>query len=162
MNPVRLASENDLEAINDIYNYFVRTSPATLQIEPETLLDRQHWFRSRSNSEPVIVLDLEGDIVAWGALSPHRSREGYRRTAETSVYVGHDCHRRGYGHAILAALIQRARALDYHTLLAGCCSEAQPSIALHEDFGFRQVGCFREVGRKFDSWLDVIYLQLML
>jgi L-amino acid N-acyltransferase YncA len=159
---IRLARAEDMPAVSEIYNYFVRISTATFQIEPESLTDRLQWFHARSNHEPVTVLRVEDDLVAWGALSRHRSREGYRQTAETSVYVRHDCHRRGHGRAILADLIKRARTLDYHTLLASCCSEAQPSIALHEESGFRQVGCFREVGRKFDRWLDVIYLQLIL
>ena len=161
-NHIRLACEEDLSSINDIYNYFVRASIATFQIEPDSLPERRRWFRSRSKSEPVIVLCADDDLVAWAALSLHRAREGYRQTAETSVYVRHDCHRRGYGRAILSHLIARARTLNYHTLLAGCCSEARPSIALHEDLGFQQVACFREVGRKFDRWLDVIYLQLLL
>jgi L-amino acid N-acyltransferase YncA len=161
-NQIRLACEEDLSAINDIYNYFVRNSTATFQIELESLPERQQWFRSRSQSEPVTILSMGDEIVAWAALSLHRSREGYRQTAETSVYVRHDCHRRGYGRALLADLIDRGRTLKYHAFLAGCCSEAEPSIALHEDFGFQQVGCFREVGRKFDRWLDVIYLQFLL
>lgn len=159
---IRLARVEDMPAVSEIYNYFVRISTATFQIEPESLVDRLQWFHARSNREPVTVLRVEGDLVAWGALSRHRSREGYRQTAETSVYVRHDCHRRGYGRAILADLIKRARTLDYHTLLAGCCSEVQPSIALHEALGFRLAARFRGVGRKFDRWLDVTYLQLML
>jgi L-amino acid N-acyltransferase YncA len=161
-SPVTLATAGDMPAVNDIYNYFVRTSTATFQIEPESLADRERWFCSRSAAEPVIVLRVNDDLVAWGALSLHRARDGYRQTAETSVYVRNDCHRRGYGRAILADLIERARNLGYHTLLAGCCSEALPSIALHEVFGFSHVGHLRKVGRKFERWLDVIYLQLLL
>jgi L-amino acid N-acyltransferase len=164
MNPnqIRLARKNDMPALNAIYNHFVRTSTATFQLELESLGDRERWFRSRSAVEPVTVLSLDDDPVAWGALSLHRSRRGYRHTAETSVYVRPDCHRRGCGRAILADLIERARRLGHHTLLAGCCSEALPSIALHEALGFNQVAHFREVGRKFERWLDVIYLQLLL
>lgn len=159
---IRLARESDMPALNAIYNHFVRTSTATFQLEPESLADRQGWFQSRSAVEPVTVLGPEAELVAWGALSLHRSRRGYRHTAETSVYVRSDCHRCGYGRAILADLIARARGLGYHTLLAACCSEAQPSIALHQALGFSQVAHFREAGRKFERWLDVIYLQLLL
>jgi L-amino acid N-acyltransferase len=159
---IRLATESDMSAVSDIYNFFVRTSTATFEIEPELLTTRREWFRRQSDATPVTVLLLGGDVLAWGAISLHRARAGYQHTAETSVYVRHDCHRRGYGRAVIADLIERARALGYHTLLAGCCSEARPSVALHESFGFRQVGCFRQVGRKFERWLDVIYLQLLL
>ena len=159
---VRLARESDLPAVNEIYNYFVRTSIATFQMEAESLSKRQEWFRARAAAEPVIVLTVEDDLLAWGALSLHKSRCGYRHTAETSVYVRHDCHRRGFGRAILGQLVERAQALSYHTLLAACCSEAHASIVLHEALGFRRVGHFREVGRKFERWLDVIYLELVL
>jgi L-amino acid N-acyltransferase len=159
---IRLASVSDLPTVNEIYNHFVRTSTATFQIEPESLPTRQSWFRSRSDREPVTVLVVGDEILAWAALSLHKSRAGYRQTAETSVYVRHDCHRCGYGRAMLADLIEGARALGYHALLAGCCAEATSSIALHEALGFRRVAHFREVGRKFERWLDVIYLQLLL
>lgn len=159
---IRPASLSDMPVVNEIYNHFVRTSTATFQIEPESLPDRQSWFRSRSHREPVTVLVVEDEILAWAALSLHKSRAGYRQTAETSLYVRHDRQRCGYGRALMADLIERARALGYHALLAGCCSEAKASIGLHDAFGFGRVAHFREVGRKFERWLDVIYLQLLL
>lgn len=143
-----------MSLVSDIYNYFVRSSTATFQTELESLGERQEWFSHRSGSEPVTILLVSGEVLAWGALSLDLPRGGYRHTAETSVYVRHDCHRRGYGRALLADLIERARVLGYHTLLAGYCSEAKPSIALHESFGFREVGCFREVaGNTSARWM---------
>ena len=95
-------------------------------------------------------------------MSPFRNRDGYRFTVEASVYIRHDCHRRGIGRAILIDLIDRARKLGYHALIGGASAEQTASIALQESLGFQRVGCFKEIGYKFDQWLDVVFMQLML
>jgi L-amino acid N-acyltransferase YncA len=159
---IRLATVADAEAINAIYNHYVRTSAATFQVDDETTEERVEELRTRPDNQPMIVLETDGDIVGWGALSPFRSRCAYRDTIELSVYVRHDCHRRGAGRVIVQDLIARARALGYHTLLAVSCDESAASVALLESLGFREAGRLREVGCKFGQRLDVIYLQLML
>ncbi|MGI9115200.1 MAG: hypothetical protein DLM52_08445 [Chthoniobacterales bacterium] len=100
---------------------------------------------------------------SWrGERSRFTGREAVTGTPRRPVYVRQGYHRRGYGRAVLADLLRRARELDYHTLRAGCCPEARASIALNESFGFREVARLHEVGRKFDRWLDVTYWQLLL
>lgn len=158
----RLASVGDAEAINAIYNHYVRTSTATFQIEDETTQTRVEELRARPDSQPIIVLEDNNEIVGWGALSPFRSRYAYRDTVELTVYVRSDCHRRGYGRALVLDLIERSRCSGYHTVLAVSCEESVGSIRLLESLGFNNVGQIREVGSKFGRRLDVIYLQLML
>ena len=101
-------------------------------------------------------------MVGWAALSPWKSRCAYARSAEASVYVRPDHHRRGVGRALLADLIERARTAGLHTVLGGTCTEHPGSLALQEALGFERVGCLREVGFKFGRWLDVAYTQLIL
>lgn len=158
----RLATVADAEAINAIYNHYVRTSAATFQVEDETTEERVEELRTRPESQPITVLEAGGEIVGLGALSAFRSRCAYRDTIELSVYVRHDCHRRGLGRVIVLDLIERARSLGYHTLLAASCEESAGSIALLQSLGLRETGRLREVGRKFGRRFDVIYLQLML
>jgi L-amino acid N-acyltransferase YncA len=86
----------------------------------------------------------------------------YRFSAELSVYVRHDRHRRGVGRALVLDLLARARVAGHHTVLGGACTEQEGSIALQRALGFEPVALFREVGHKFGRWLDVAYLQLML
>src|SRR6188472_2414239 len=107
----RLATVADAEAINTIYNHYVRTSAATFQVEDETTEERIEELRDRPHKQPVIVLEAGGEVVAWGALSPFRSRCAYRETIELTVYVRHDYHRRGYGRAIVEELLKRATSL---------------------------------------------------
>jgi len=159
---IRPATPADAEDINTIQNYYVLHSTATFLTEPLTLERRLAWLDGRSQAHPVTVAEADGSVVGWGALEIFRSRPAYRHTAELSVYVHHERHRLGIGRAIVSDLIQRAIALGHHTLVGGCCSETTSAIALLEASGFTRVAHFREVGRKFDRWLDVVFLQRLL
>lgn len=159
---IRLATRADAEDINDIQNHYVVRSTATFLTEPLTLEQRLAWLEGHSPAHPVIVAQADGLVAGWGSLEVFRARPAYRHTAEFSIYVHHERHRRGLGRALLADLVTRARALGYHTLVGGCCSESTAIIALLEASGFSRVARFREVGRKFDRWLDVVFLQRLL
>jgi len=159
---IRLAGRADAEAINRIQNHYVVHSTATFLTEPLTPQQRLTWLENRSQVHPVVVAQAEGLVVGWGSLEVFRSRPAYRHTAEFSIYVHHERHRRGIGRAILGELLTRARALGHHTLVGGCCSESIAVIALLEASAFSRVAHFREVGRKFDRWLDVVFLQRLL
>jgi phosphinothricin acetyltransferase len=159
---IRLATENDAEAIRAIYNHYVERSTCTYQIEPEAAEERLAWLRDRSPMHPVTVAEAGGEVIGWGALSPWKSRCAYAKSAEASVYVHHEHHRRGIGKALLLDLIERARAAGLHTIIGGTSSDQSASIALQLAVGFVPVGTFREVGCKFDRWLDVTYTQLIL
>jgi len=159
---VRLAIELDLPAIRAIYNHYVLTSTCTFQLEPDSEADRLDSFRGRTNRHPVTVAEMDGEVLGWAALSEWKERAAYARSVEASVYVRADCHRRGVGRALLNDLVERARALEHHVIIGGACTEHRASITLQESMGFEHVGCFREVGYKFDRWLDVVYLQRVL
>lgn len=158
---IRLATVADAEAINAVYNHYVRTSAATFQVEDETTAEREEELRTRTKSQPMTVLEVEGEVVGWGALSPFQSRCAYRDTAELTAYVRHDSHRRGYGRIIVQDLMERARSLGLHTILAVSCEESVGMIRLLKSLGFVDAGRLRQVGNKFDRRLDVIYLQLV-
>lgn len=159
---IRLATAADLGSINDIYNYYVLRGNCTWQVEPETAEDRAAWFAGHDAAHPVTVAEIAGRIVGWGSLSQFRSRAAYRNTVENSVYVRDDMQRKGVGRAIVADLIARARAIGHHTIIASISADQAPSIALHRSFGFVEVARMKEVGNKTGTWLDLVYLQLML
>ena len=106
----RLATVADAGEINAIYNYYVRTSAATFQVDDETTEERVEELRTRPGNQPLIVLEADHGVVGWGALSPFRSRCAYRDTIELTVYVRHDCHRQGYGCIMVQDLVERARS----------------------------------------------------
>jgi phosphinothricin acetyltransferase len=159
---IRPATADDLDAIRAIFNYYVSRSTCTFQIDPETAADRLAWFRDRSAAHPVTAAAAGAEVIGWAALSPWKARCAYARSAEASVYVHHEHHRRGIGKALLIDLIGRARAAGLHTVIGGACAEQAASLALQAALGFEPVGTFRAVGRKFERWLDVTYTQLVL
>ena len=159
---IRLATRADAGDINSIQNHYVVHSTATFLTEPLTLEQRLAWLEGRSQAHPVVAAQADDSVVGWGSLEVFRGRPAYRHTAEFSIYVRDEWHRRGIGRAILADLLARARALGHHALVGGCCSESTAIIALLEASGFSRVAHFREVGRKFDRWLDVVFLQRII
>lgn len=163
MITIRLAVADDLEAINAIYNYYVPRSTCTYQTEAETIEARRAWFENHGPAHPIIVaVGDAGEIAGWGSLSRFHSRQAYARTVENSVYVRHDRQRQGVGKRILHDLIVRATSLGHHVIIAGIDAEQEASVALHRSAGFIQVAHLREVGFKFERWLDVIYMQKTL
>lgn len=160
--PVRLASAEDADAVNAIYNHYVLTSTCTFQTVPSTRDERLAWFAAHDAAHPVTVAVRDGEVIGWGSLSVYNPRQAYGRTVESSVYVRHDRHRHGAGRALLADLLDRARALGHHTVIAGISADQAPSIALHEAFGFVEKGRLAELGHKLGRWVDVLYLQRMV
>ncbi len=159
---LRPAIVGDLPRINDIYNHYVLHSTCTYQEVPETMENRENWFQRHGPNHPVTVAEMDGQIVGWGSLSPYHARSAYRFTAENSVYIHHDYHRKGIGSIILADLIDRAKSLGYHTIIASIDGDQAASIALHAKFKFETFGHLKQIGFKFGRWLDVIYMQLSL
>ena len=159
---IRAARPEDLDSINAVYNHYVLNSMCTYQEEPSTADERAAWFASHGPDHPVTVMERDGQVVGWGSLSKFHPRSAYRTTVENSVYVRHDCHRQGFGGALLADLIERAKGIGHHSIIALIDSGQHGSLALHGRHGFVKAAHLREVGFKFGRWGDVIYLQRML
>lgn len=160
---VRPARESDVPAILAVYNEAVLTTTATYDYEPQPFEARLAWFHDRQQRGlPVLVAEEAGAVLGWAALNPHREKPGYLRTVENSVYIAEKARGRGVGRMLLAALVQEARRLHLHVILAGVDAENEASLRLHQRFGFVEAGRFRQVGWKFGRWLDVVYLQLTL
>jgi phosphinothricin acetyltransferase len=159
---IRAATSGDLGRINEIYNYYVIHSTCTYQTEPSTAEERAAWFAAHGGNHVVTVAEMAGEVVGWGSLSRFHLRAAYGRTVEDSVYVRQDRQGRGIGTAILTDLIERARGLGHHAIMALIDSDQEGSIALHRKLAFDVRGRLREVGFKFERWLDVVYMQRML
>ncbi|APX33214.1 GNAT family N-acetyltransferase [Brachybacterium sp. P6-10-X1] len=158
------ATDASVPAITAIYNDAVRSTTAVWNSSTVDLADRAEWLAEhRAAGHPVLVaLDDELEVVGYATFGDWRAWEGYRYTVEHSVYVRGDQRGQGIGEQLLVELISRARELGKHVLVAGIEAGNAASIGLHEKLGFRQVGFFPQVGRKFDRWLDLVFLQLTL
>jgi L-amino acid N-acyltransferase len=159
---IRRATPDDLEAITEIYNDAIRSTTATFDTEPKSLADRRQWLETHGERHPVLVAELEGQVVGWSSLSRWSDRLAYADTAETTFYV-HPQHRgQGIGRRLKEATVAEARRLGFHTLIARVAEGSVASLHLNESLGFVRVGTLREVGRKFGRLLDVHILQKML
>jgi len=160
---IRDAREEDMAAVMDIYNDAVANTTAIWNDTLVDLDDRLDWFRTRrARGFPIFVAERDGRVVGYASYGDWRAFDGYRHTAEHSIYVHRDMRGRGVGRRLLASLIDRARAAGIHVMIAGIEAENEASIRLHESLGFRVVGRFKEVGTKFGRWLDLTCLELCL
>jgi len=160
---VRLAERRDAEAIRAIYNLEVLESTVTFDMVPRTLDEQVAWIDEHSGGHPAIVaLDGAGTVVGFASLSPWRDRPAYSGSVEDSVYVHREQRGRGVGRLLLEELVRLGRDHGFHTVLARIVGGHEASIALHERCGFAGVGVEREVGRKFNQWLDVVLMQRLL
>jgi phosphinothricin acetyltransferase len=120
------------------------------------------WFAARNKHHAVLAARDGSGLVGYASYGPFRAPSGYRLTAEHSLYVRENARGRGIGKALLTALIDKACAQGLHVLIGGIDSENSLSIALHKAFGFEETGRLPQVGRKFDRWLTLVFLQKRL
>jgi L-amino acid N-acyltransferase YncA len=154
------ATEADLPGLLAIYNEVIATSTAIYSNEPVTLADRREWWRARvALGYPVLVTADASGVLGLATFGDFRAGPGYRFTVEHSVHVRAECRGRGVGTQLLQALLPRAAACNKHIMIAGVDAANAASIRFHERLGFTRVGHLREVGYKFDRWLDLVFLQ---
>lgn len=160
---VRDAEDRDLEAVRLVYNDAVAHTTAIWNETLVDLDDRRRWAAARrALGYPLLVAEVDGAVAGYGSFGDFRAFDGYRHTVEHSVYVDAAYRRRGLARALVAALEARARSLGKHAMIAGVEAGNVASIALHAELGFREVGRLPEVGRKFDRWLDLVFLEKLL
>jgi L-amino acid N-acyltransferase len=161
---IRLAQATDATAIAAIYNREVVESTATFDLVPRTLQQQQEWLAVRTGAFSAIVAvdDETGSVVGFAALSAYKERPAYNTTVEDSVYVHREHAGRGIGKLLLGRLIDVARASGFHVVIARIEATGTASRALHASCGFELVGIERQVGRKFNRWLDVAVMQIVL
>ena len=124
---------------------------------------RQSWFDSKKkDGYPVLVADEQGKTLGFSSFGPFRAWAAYQYTVEHSVYVAKEQRGKGIGALLLTPLVEAAKKEGMHCMVAGIDASNAASIRLHKKFGFEEVAHFKEVGYKFNRWLDLVFLQLML
>jgi phosphinothricin acetyltransferase len=157
---IRDAGESDLPGLLAIYNDVIATSTAIYADLPVTLENRTEWWRARvALGYPVLVAVDDTGVLGFSTFGDFRTWPGYRFTVEHSVHVRSDCRGQGVGRHLVKALFPLAAALGKHVMIAGIDAANDASIRFHERLGFEKTGHLREVGHKFDRWLDLVFLQ---
>src|SRR5262245_19728958 len=158
---IRSAGESDLKQLTEIYNYYVINTPITFDLEPFSVEERREWFLYYSTSGPhrLLVAETDGVVVGYVTSSRLRPKAAYATSIETSIYLTPEAVGRGIGTDLYSALFDALAEADLHRAYAGITLPNSASIALHRKFGFRSLGVYREVGRKFGKYWDVEWFE---
>ncbi|WP_430901553.1 MULTISPECIES: GNAT family N-acetyltransferase [unclassified Paraflavitalea] len=150
--------------ILEIFNDAILNSTALYDYEPRTLENMNAWFKTKdAGNYPVIGLVDENDqLLGFGSYGTFRERAAYKPTVEHSIYIHKDHRGKGLGKILMPEIINAAKLQGYHCIMAGIDASNAVSIKLHEQFGFREVGVIKEVGFKFNRWLDLAFYQLLI
>jgi L-amino acid N-acyltransferase YncA len=177
IRPVKIS---DAEAICNIYNYYIANSICTFETEAVSVTEMQERITSYTKDGIWIVFDSgslnnvgekekeldkdkdkeDGDILGYAYAKPWHQRLAYRFTFETSVYLSNDINQKGIGTKLYQSLFDEIKSTECHTLLALISLPNSSSVKLHEKFGFEKVAHLKEVGYKFDKWINVGFWQL--
>jgi phosphinothricin acetyltransferase len=157
---IRDAHVGDVDGMLTIYNDVLATSTSIFSDIKRTPEEQTKWFADRSaQGWPVLVACQSSEIIGYASYGPFRTWPGYRHTVENSIYLAPSARGRGYGTQLLGALLERAEAQRLHAVIAGIDGDNIGSMRLHEKLGFMKVAQLKEVGRKFDRWLDLVFYQ---
>ena len=156
---IRLATPDDAEALLGIYSYYVKNTPISYELEPPTVEEFRHRIEKTLLHYPYLVAESEGKILGYCYASRFRERHAYDHCVEVSIYIDKDAHRSGIGSALYEELEKRLKAQGVINLCASITAEAEQSIRFHTKHGYTKVGHFHKCGRKFNRWLDMIWME---
>lgn len=160
---IRNATEKDLPAILEIFNFEIIHTANAYIYDPWTLDYALEWFRDKKKEGfPFIVMEEKGEVIGYSYYGPFRTRPAYKTTVEYSVYIHRDHRRKGIAVQLVDALFKIARENGIHVIMGGVDAGNVKSIHFHEKLGFTQVAYIKSVAYKFDKWLDLILFQLIL
>jgi len=161
---IRRARQSDLDAINRVSNHYIANTHYTFDLEPFSSAKRREWFDifSDTGRYQLFVAHRDSGFVGFAHSSPLRTKAAYETSVETTVYLDPDVRGTGSGTLLYRALFDALRAEDVHRAYAGLALPNPASVALHLRFGFREVGTYREVGRKFGRYWSVCWYELAL
>ena len=160
---VRPANSADALQISEIYNHYIATSHATFEIEPIEAGEMARRINEVcGGGYPFLICEDNVEIIGYAYGRQFRPRSAYRHSIEVSIYTKPGCERRNIGTILYEELFSEIKASNFHAIIAGISLPNDASVRLHERFGFEKVAHFREVGRKFDRWIDVGYWERIL
>jgi phosphinothricin acetyltransferase len=159
---IRPVTTADAPAICGIYNYYILHTAITFEERPLSTGDMEDKIRHISAAYPWFVWEEAGEVLAYAYVNTWKERAAYRYAAELSIYVKHGKEGQGLGKKLMARLLEAVKKTEIHALVSGITIPNERSVALHEQFGFRKIAVFNEIGFKLDTWLDVGYWELII
>lgn len=159
---IRVASQQDADAIAAIYGPIVRGTAISFEIEPPTPREMAKRIAKTLEAYPWLVAEREGNVAGYAYASKHREPGAYRWSVTASVYVAEAARHQGVGRALYERLFEILTAQGFHSAFAGIALPNQASVALHEAVGFKPIGIYKEVGFKHGQWRDTGWWRLEL
>jgi L-amino acid N-acyltransferase YncA len=159
---IRSVNVEDAKSICEIYNHYVLNTTVTFEESAIAIEEMQNRIKDVTSHLPWYVAEEQGRLVGYAYATKWKARSAYRFSVESTVYVHHELVGKGIGKQLYQALISELRTRSLHCVLGGIALPNEASIALHEKMGFVKTAQIKEVGRKFDQWLDVGYWELIL
>ncbi len=159
---IRHASVEDSFAIAAIYNWYIVNTYFTFEEAQLEVKEISRRIAKADEQSPWLVLLEENQVVGFACAVPWKQRAAYRFSRETSIYLQQDKLGMGRGARLYQQLIDEIRETPIHVLIAGIAQPNPGSVALHEKMGFRKIGQFQELGKKFDHFIDIAYWQITL
>lgn len=158
---IRSVLDKDATTISEIYNYYIAETVVTFETETISAEDiSARIAKIQSDNLPWLVAeDNEGNVIGYAYASKWRDRFAYRFSVEVTVYLSPNATGNSFGTKLYQALFTELRHLSIHSAIGGITLPNQASVGLHEKFGLEKVAHFKEVGFKFNQWLDVGYWQ---
>lgn len=158
---IRPARADDLPALTELYNHYIRETPTTFDLEPFTVEERRPWFDgfAETGRHRLWVSESAGRPSGFASSRQFRPKAAYDTTVETTIYLAPEAMGAGLGHRLYGALFDAIAGEDVHRAVGGVTLPNPASIALHRRFGFEPVGIFEQVGYKFGRYWDVQWFQ---
>jgi len=158
---VRRATIFDLPSITGIYNHYVINTHITFDLDPVTPADRESWFAQFAPVGPhrLFVATADDVVVGYAGTHEYHAKRAYETTVETTIYLDPGFTGRGIGSLLYAALFASLAGEDVELAVAGIALPNEASFKLHQRFGFRPAGIMHRVGRKFEKYWDVAWLE---
>lgn len=160
---IRPYRESDAPAIREIINDSILNTFHNYDYDPKSLKEVFTFFAAKiKDGFPVLVAEKEGILAGYATFGKFRTKPGYDKTVEHSIYLTKSAQNQGLGGEFMSRLIQIAKDQGYHVMIAGLDSENLGSYRFHERLGFREVARFPDIAFKFDKWLTLVFMQLNL
>jgi phosphinothricin acetyltransferase len=154
---IRTAARGDLPRLTEIYNHYVIHTPVTFDIEPYTVEKRAAWFDQfgATSRYRLLVAEENGIVLGYAGTMRFRPKAAYETTVETTIYCDQQAIGKRIGSLLYGALFEAIKNEDIRRIVAGYTLPNDASAALHARCGFKPVGIYTEVGRKFGRYWDV-------
>lgn len=155
MAGVRIANEDDAEAVAGVYAPYVRDTAISFEELAPSTDEMRRRIRTTLATHPFLVFEDRGAVVAYACATPHGERAAYRWSVDVAIYAAPEVHGRGVGRALYTRLFEILERQGLHAAYAGITLPNEKSVGLHEAMGFRRIGTYLEAGFKFGAWRDV-------